>query len=693
MFNNLIYLRILLSSLILLIAVNAFSQENNSSEEKLSEVSASPLAPAVPPPTRTATKMISSVMNKEYSRPMFFESEEGAVLQPAQFDYDMTLNQNRSLKIGRFELSEKTFRVELKTMGQLHPKLKEILSASEAKKMILAIKWPRELFYDGLMELISRDGEVLWKYELTAEIKKEWEDEAASMSAQISGRKEKTNKSREVLKSNRDSAASFVFKDPSSLPIFKQKQPFRFCFTKTVDLLVTRLCSQRYGVKFNGKTPFLLAVSSDVSPRVILQKEQAELKGSLEVPPEIPFSFYAEMASGQSYEFISPPPHLKVVDLAETLNPQMVRIVGYDLAPLTLHSILNPDQYSNLTTVLGFQATIFDPRKFWMTEISKEDPVLYFPGPGGGVFKQTFTLNDIPKARARPYLAEATPEGTYLSEKVVYGRKLPKDKIESDQLKIRVSKKNPSVFEWTFAAPKSAEYNRSFVQITHEGKVYKSYYELYRAYSNELSLRLGILASEGINVLAEGAYNHWFESLFGWSDNVFSVQRWGISTKYFSSLNPLSLSNNQTKVNLTVLNVDLKYRFTQGLWLRDETTGLMLSHQEITFGSLKAPMVGGGWYWARSMPKVFDDFFNLFPFMNYPKWVDLEFIYYAVPLKSDIRLNNNLALNFHGQVLWSERFFGEMGFGLKRYAFSDITVNQRVDFNTFYGTLGVGFKF
>jgi hypothetical protein len=37
----------------------------------------------------------------------------------------------------------------------------------------------------------------------------------------------------------------------------------------------------------------------------------------------------------------------------------------------------------------------------------------------------------------------------------------------------------------------------------------------------------------------------------------------------------------------------------------------MLSYQSVTFDKLKAPMLGVGAFWARSMPKVFDDFFNL----------------------------------------------------------------------------------
>ncbi len=627
-------------------------------------------------------------MNPEYNRPMYFEADEGVVLNTPEFEYDMTIDQGRTLKVGLFDINEKTFRVELKTMAQLHPRLKNVLSKSEANKMIVAMRWPNELFREGLIELISRDGDVLWKFELTEKLRSAWEGEAAKMSAAIS-RKE-INKEASFSKA---STASYVFKNFSSMPIFKQKQPFRFCFTKSSGIFVNRLCTQKYGIKYNGRVPFVASITSNVSPRVIVQKEPDALKGSIKVPADDTFSFYAELANGQSYEFISPPPKLSLMDFAESLNPQMARVVGHGLPPLSTYAFLNSDQYSSLTKILGFEATIFDPRKFWIAEIAKENPVLYFPGPGGGVFKQSFVLDNLPQARSRPYLATSTPPGTYLSEKIVYGRKLAEDKIASDQVMMKINKKNPSIFEWTFAAPKKAEYNRSFVQITHEGKVYKSFYELYRAYANEFSARIGVLAPANANFMGEVAYAHWFESLLGWRNNTFSVQRWGLSTKYFTSLSPVSVNDDGTTVSLAVLNADLKYRFTQGLWLRDETTGFSLSYQEVNWGELKIPMAGGGWFWARSMPKVFDGMFNFLPFMDYPKWVEFEFMYYAITTEPGVTLNTNLALNFHGQVLWTPSFFGEMGFGLKRYAFDHAPTNQRIELNTFFGTLGIGFKF
>jgi hypothetical protein len=226
------------------------------------------------------------------------------------------------------------------------------------------------------------------------------------------------------------------------------------------------------------------------------------------------------------------------------------------------------------------------------------------------------------------------------------------------------------------------------------GQTYRSYFELYKGFPRELSGRFsGVQTAGTFIIMGEVAYNQWFEDIFTWSNYWVSRQRWGISAKYFQSFNELKVDKNGKTAPLAVLNVDLKYRFKPGLWGRDETVGLLASYQDVTFDVLKAPMVGGGVFWARSMPKVFDELLNTLIIMRYPKWVDMEFIYYGLSLDSNVTLNAPMSLNFHGKVLWSDRYFGEAGFGIKRYSFKDAAQNQKAELNTFYGTVGLGINF
>jgi hypothetical protein len=136
--------------------------------------------------------------------------------------------------------------------------------------------------------------------------------------------------------------------------------------------------------------------------------------------------------------------------------------------------------------------------------------------------------------------------------------------------------------------------------------------------------------------------------------------------------------------------------------------GGILSYQNLDYAftsiadasqySFSIPVVGGGVFWARSMPKVFDDIFNIVPFMRYPKWVDWEFIFYPLALNSTQASNFMLSMNFHGKVQWTQHFYGEAGFGLKNFSFDDATnpdpqFQFTVPLYVAYGTLGLGFNF
>jgi hypothetical protein len=176
---------------------------------------------------------------------------------------------------------------------------------------------------------------------------------------------------------------------------------------------------------------------------------------------------------------------------------------------------------------------------------------------------------------------------------------------------------------------------------------------------------------------------------------LLSRQRWGISAKYFQSFASFSLAQekNATKMNLQVQTLDLKYRLTPGVWGRDETWGLIGGYQSVNFSGLLSKQLGTGVFWARSMPRIFDNIFNYLPLMGYPKFVDMEFIYYMASLTPNVSLQQNMALNFHGKVFWSDRLFGEAGFGTKTYGYSNRAQNKKAVFVSAFGTVGMGLNF
>jgi len=631
---------------------------------------------------------VVSAMNKEYTKPLYFDTEEKLVVPPPEFEYDLSEKGNKNLKMGPYALNEKTFFFLIRPLGKFNSLLPKILSASEQKELAFIIQWPEQFIGSGVLEMISRDGKVIWKFDLNDKVKETWTKKIENWKNELKKQKVSAKHLGGFFETQ------FGFLNLKDIPFQDVKQTFRFCLTANQGRTQSRLCSQKYGIKREANKFEMVRVDASQEARVLVQNEKAPLRGRMKVSVDMPFTFYSELASGESYEFIAQPPKLSLMDFAESIRTDMIRVVGYDVKPFGNYQILNPDKNGKLTMLFGFESTIDDPREFWAIEIPKKEPVLYFPGVGGGAFKQRFDLADIPQARARIYLSEKTPVGTYTDGKVLHARKVPQAEVTTEQTSVKPKPNSKDLFDWSFQAKNKGEFNRSYLTVNYEGKTYRSYYELYNAYANELSLRFSaIVSSVGTVPVAEMAYNRWFESLFGWENQALSVQRWGLSVKYFKSMSQLSINDGASTVDLAAMNLDLKYRLTPGLWTRDESHGIMLSYQSVTFGTLGAPLVGAGWFWARSMPRILDNVFNIVPFMRYPKWVDMEFIYYASSLKAGVTANSNLSLNFHGQVLWKKNFFGEAGFGMKRYAFQDSALNQKAELNTFYGTVGLGLKF
>lgn len=637
--------------------------------------------------------LLKSAATKEFNKPLYFDQvDNGVIVPPMEIDYELAEN-GKSLRIGNAHLNEKNFFFALLPLAKTHAKLPQVLDGTENNKYALVMAWPEKLLNHGTVEMISRTGTVLWSHTFSEADRTAWNQQLAEWR---SGLVKKGIPAAEVAKSG-IFGANFAILDVESAkaPFWNQRDSFRFCLTQSEGRNQTKLCSQRYGSKSTGRQVIMGKVRADlVSPRVLIQNEEAALKNAVPVAEGMPATFFAELASGESYEFVSVPNKMQLMDIADTKNPRLLRVVGYDTRPLSKSILLNPDQYSTLTKTLGFEATIGDPRKFWASAVTAQDPKLYFPGQGGGVFRQRFELSEIPRRQSRAYLENRAPKGTYNDNIKIFGRKQPVAEISTDQNSVEVNEKDNAQFTWRFKATERGQMNRSYLNIEMDGKTYRSYYEIYKGYPRELSGRFtGVQSSSGFIMLGEIAYNQWFEDIFTWTNYWMSRQRWGVTGRYFQSFNELKVDNAGGTAPLSVWNVDLKYRFTPGLWGRDESLGLLTSYQSVTFDELKAPMLGMGIFWARSMPKVFDDFMNIATFMRYPKWVDMEFIYYVQSMDSAVKLNSSMSLNFHGKVLWTERVFGEAGFGIKRYAFSNASLNQKAELNAFYGTVGLGINF
>lgn len=668
---------LILLPLVTTLSCNAFGQDAGSTTEEIPQVKKS---------------IMKSARSAKFNKGLYFDQlDNGVVLSPIELEYDLSADGGQSLKIGNVTVNEKTFFFSLMPMGKTHGKISSVLKAEEASEQVLVMKWPEKLMSSGTLEMISKTGKVLWQYEIDDKQRDEWKKKLTQWKTQLV----KDGVDAKEIGFSGIFGTQMVLSnlEAKKAPFKGLRDSFRFCLSKAVNKSSSKLCSVWYGARTSAAGTLMGKIRTEPAvPRVLISSETAPLKDSKLVSADLPTSFYADLKSNISYEFISQPVKMQLMDVADTVKAGTLRVVGYDIRPTNPSVILNPDQYTSLTKLIGFEDTIGDFRKFWMAALKTDNPVLYFPGDGGGVFKQKFELSQIPRNTSRPYLATQTPAGTYLDGARLYGQKLPDAEISTDQHSVSVT--DPTKFTWTFKAAEKGALNKSYLDVKYNGQNYRSYFEMFRGYPRELSGRFtGIAASGTFLMLGEVAYNQWFEDLFGWDNFWLSRLRWGVSAKYFQAFNKLKVDDVGNTAALSVLNVDAKYRVTPGLWGREETVGGMLSYQSVTYDKIKAPMIGVGGFWARSMPRVFDDIFNIVPLMRYPKFVDMEFIYYPMSMSSSVKLDSNFALNFHGKVLWTKTIFGEAGFGMKRYAFQDSSKNQQAELNTFYGTVGLGLNF
>jgi len=474
-----------------------------------------------------------------------------------------------------------------------------------------------------------------------------------------------------------------------------KKSGFRFCWSKKEDSFFSRYCTPYY--RYSKKELKIITQTQAANTKVLADTTELKPIGEINLATNQTKRILLTSAQGFSIEFKSKilPLNLSRYFLDE--SDQWIYFIGHTYPPINSEvkhfPHFNPESFN---VYFNWQSTIGDLKDYWVTVVPRNNTYLSLLGQGGGIFRYPLKVEKVPSIKTKIILNNPI-RSTYSSTPKVKGT-ISKD-IEVTPVapsKFKVSK-NLQSFLWQLHAPEKGSENISYLNIkdkanTSEEFSFISNYSVFRGYSGELSLRLaGALSADyKINYLGEIAYNQWFENILGWENYYLSQQRWGISIKNFKSIN-----SKNTSFQLQLTTIDLKYRFTPGLWERDETWGLIFGAEDVIINDIHGSFGGTGIYWARSMPKVFDDIMNWFPYMSYPKWVDMEFIYYFTPLSNQVITGNQptYSMNFHGKLLWTKYFFGEAGFGLKAYSYLKPSTEEQVSVQALYGTMGLGINF
>lgn len=608
--------------------------------------------------------------------PLLFNPQENSIeLPPLVLEYSFQDQDLEVLKVGPYLFSHE----DIRFLGWG--------SSAPSSSFFLTWKWPKRVIPEGDLQVIGRSGKNWGNWKFNEQNSKNWESlklnpSVASVQPRFQGRAFQDFKKMNAL---------------MELPIdlvqkLKKDQPFRFCLTSSESVnervYSSRLCSHGYGVMIQKDQLQILGARSSGQPRVLLNQNEISYRGSIVAPENT--QFYAETKSGLSFEFdvlVVPTP---IIDISEDpRRPQMMNIVGYDQLPYSKFKIIQEKKYSRFTEAIGFQATIGDFRKFYSTEVPKNQKHTYYRSIGGGVFRQDFEFESLPSETDRPQLYESNIRGTYVDGARLFGKKSASSGLSSEQNEILLDSKDKTKFIWKFGAPNKGKLNKSQVQLVSRGKTFTLSHEMYRGFSTEASARGSVVGSQdGVIALSELSVTHWFENVLGWENNFLSTQRWGINGKIFRSLTKFP-GNNAYNFETG----ELKYRLNRGIWTRDEAIGILGAVQNTQYGPFKATLYGPGVFWARSMPPSLDMLISWLPFMDAKKWLHLEFMYYANSLKTTTIPYMNVTLNFYGQVLWTDRFFGEFGTSYKRFDIGDVELNRKFTLNTFFLTGGLGYKF
>lgn len=630
--------------------------------------------------------------SSEYQTPMFFDPlENGIKFKPMTFEYDMS--KRFQLEIGPFVLNADNFYAQLGPLKSLAP---EMAGHENADEVVLAVHWPKAFFQEGQLEVLSWTGEQLWKTAVEKYEKTTWQQQL------LAWRGEATAKS--AFFNSLTGVRNLSISDKWAT----EKGPFRFCLSKEAADARGRLCTGRYVFKQSSGSLRLIYQPEKVDPRVVVTGKSAPLQYRLEVPiGKTPHSFYAELENGISYEFSSIPQKPQILDMVRSDNDEYYLFMGIGLKPVYEEvQDLNPDDPTLFWNRIGWERTVGDLRKFWRVAVPKSD-VIYVRGEGGGIFRQELTITkEPPRENMRLWLKKETPTSTVSWAPWIYGTRPRGIAVGSSEERVELERGTQN-FDWRFAAHKKNEMNRSHVKLrTREKEEYRAHYEIYRGRAFDLSLRFSALvipstSGPKLAMMGEGAFSYWPDSLFGWGSYYLSRQRWGLSGKYYSSLQngQIELSETSGTKDLSkfgMSSLDLKYRFTPGTWGRDETWGVMVGVADVNVFGNSALLAGPGFFWARSMPRIFDKYMSLFPLMDYPKIVDMELIYYAASLDPKVVPLANFAMNFHGKIFWSESIYGEAGFGLRYNQYTSNRVGDaggNVSFGAPYGMVGMGASF
>ncbi|MEQ1875367.1 MAG: hypothetical protein ABL958_01895 [Bdellovibrionia bacterium] len=493
------------------------------------------------------------------------------------------------------------------------------------KKGIVGVFWPAAMSESQVLHILDEAGTELWEAKVTG------------------------------LKINTPGILFATSGTPDN--VWEGRQKLRICLTRSQGTSSFQLCSLF--------EPGYKVVQSSESG-VFINDQPAAPAAIVEVKEPSKMKF---VGGGVTFAVDVDPHAPEILDVTELSQDGRVVVSGRGAAPR---------DYSAREIEGGWKG--FFERNF---------PLLYFPTAVGVPLRYDLAIaKELPLEIDRISLRETVKNGTYLEKVVLTGvHPFPKVTFSSEDSEVRTNAARE--YRWDAAIGGNVGWNSVDLglEIARGGKSrsHIATYDIYRGDPIELNARVTSMwtpARGELLGLSEFEASYWSEYLFWWKHSLLSLQRWGLRGKFAKSL----VGDEGFKVSLG--NLDLKYRFNQGLWNHDETVGAIFGYQTVEFNSNPGSFLGAGLFWARSMPDIFDKIFNIVPLFRYPKYVDMEFIYYFAAANPRVKVNPSFVLNFHGKMFFRQDFYLESGFGYRRFDYFNSVVQTELGF--VFANLGLG---
>ena len=633
------------------------------------------------------TFLLAALFHSQFG---FASSDQRAMLFPPKknsvkiainsANYDFT---HRSyFELGKQKFFYKDMRLESGTIRVASERMTE---GSHFYHRMVGFVWPDAVISKGELSLISPiQGRKLFALQINEKSKRIWLSAGRRIRRSFEHLLGKS-KIRRVGKKLDPTKVNFgIYPVPEK---FKKvmTRTFRFCVEQKLNSSRVRICSPYYRLASKGQFVY---VQKKYAPKAsfILNGRTVPAVGTLAFE-EGNLDFKAVLPNGFLFEALGPALALNMDQVLQ--DGDQLEVIGHGDIP---GKALPFDDSYRLFESIGWKDTIEPKKYFWKLLVPRSSPVLPALAAGADFLGQKFSSEKFPQKK-HVLILDSPTTSTYRGEALFKGSCLTACKLEAESGD-HVEVKGNS-FTWLTKLHKKNETSQKTLKVIDGTDTWVAQHEVFRATSTEVSIRASGLATldATFSVLTEVSAAHWFESILGWQNSILSKQHWGVSVRHFQTLNDIVIATGFETLNWSTTTIDLKYRLLSGVWGLSETIGVIGSYQKVVLGNEEIPLMGGGIFWAKSMPELFDRMIRWLPFMDYPKWVDMEFLLYPTSLDSANTANLMWSLNFHGKILWSKSFFGEAGFGMRNVDFVGANSGFQFQFLAGYITLGIGYQF